>query len=82
MVRLTTLETSYLVAPVIALRNYPMVTIFKEEVMASRKQSREAQKNIKKADKAAKRKQTLKHLPTRTRKALGKQAAKVRNSQR
>ena len=82
MVRLTTLETSYLVGPVIALRNYPMVTTFKEELMASRKQRRAARKNIKKAVKAAKRKQTLKHLPKRTRRARGKQAAKVRNSQR
>ena len=82
MVRLTTLETSYLVGPVIALRNYPMVTTFKEEPMASRKQRRAARKNIKKAVKAAKRKQTLKHLPKRTRRALRKQAAKVRNSQR
>jgi hypothetical protein len=62
--------------------NYPMVTIFKEELIASRKQRRAARKNIKKAVKAAKRKQTLKHLPKRTRRALGKQAAKVRNSQR
>ena len=50
--------------------------------MASRKQRRAARKNIKKAVKAAKRKQTLKHLPKRTRRALRKQAAKVRNSQR
>src|SRR5215471_16877366 len=82
MVRLTTLENSYLVGPVIALRNCPMVTTFKEEFMASRKQRRAARKNIKKAVKAAKRKQTLKHLPKRIRRALGKQAAKVRNSQR
>src|SRR5262249_41581099 len=81
MVRLTTLETSYLVGPVIALKINP-VTTFKEERMVSRKQRRAARKNIKKAVKAAKRKQTLKHLPKRTRKALGKQAAKVRNSQR
>ncbi len=48
--------------------------------MASRKQRSAAQKNIKKAIKAAKRKQTLKHLPKKTRTALGKQAAKVRRS--
>jgi hypothetical protein len=48
--------------------------------MASRKQRSAAQKNIKKAIKAAKRKQTLKHLPKKTRRALGKQAAKVRKS--
>jgi hypothetical protein len=47
--------------------------------MASRRQ-RSARKNIKKAIKAAKRKQTLKHLPKKTRTALGKQAAKVRKS--
>jgi hypothetical protein len=46
--------------------------------MASRKQRSAARKNIKKATKAAKRKQTLKHLPKKTRTALGKQAAKVR----
>jgi polysaccharide deacetylase 2 family uncharacterized protein YibQ len=49
-------------------------------VMASQKQRRAAKKNIEKAIKAAKRKQTLKHLPKKTRQALGKQAAKVRQS--
>jgi hypothetical protein len=34
----------------------------------------------KKAAKAAKRKQTLKHLPKKTRRALGQQAAKARQS--
>jgi hypothetical protein len=48
--------------------------------MPSRKQRGAAQKNIKKAIKAAKRKQTLKHLPKKTRRALGKQAAKVSKS--
>jgi hypothetical protein len=48
--------------------------------MASRKQRNAARKNIKQAIKAAKRKQTLKHLPKKTRTALGKQAAKVRQS--
>jgi hypothetical protein len=48
--------------------------------MTSRKQSAAARKNIKKAAKAAKRKRTLKHLPKKTRTALGKQAAKVRQS--
>jgi hypothetical protein len=48
--------------------------------MATRKQRRAAKKNIKKAIKAAKRKETLKHLPKKTRRALGKQAAKVRKS--
>jgi hypothetical protein len=48
--------------------------------MARRKQQSAAKKNIKKAIKAAKRKQTLKRLPKKTRRALGKQAAKVRKS--
>lgn len=48
--------------------------------MATQKQRRAAKKNIHKAIKAAKRKQTLKHLPKKTRRALGKQAAKVRKS--
>jgi hypothetical protein len=46
--------------------------------MASSKQSKSARQNIKKAARAAKRKQTLKHLPKKTRTALGKQASKVR----
>jgi hypothetical protein len=49
--------------------------------MASQRQRAAARKNIKKAIKAAKRKQTLKHLPQKTRRALGQQAAKVRRSQ-
>jgi hypothetical protein len=48
--------------------------------MASQKQRAAARKNIKKAAKAAKRKQTLKQLPKKTRRALGQQAAKVRQS--
>jgi hypothetical protein len=52
----------------------------RKSVMASQEQRRAAKKNIKKAIKAAKRKQTLKHLPKKTRQALGKQAAKVRQS--
>ena len=47
-------------------------------VMPSPKQSNAARQNIKKAAAAAKRKQTLKHLPKKTRTALGRQAAKVR----
>jgi hypothetical protein len=50
--------------------------------MATQKQRAAARKNIKKAAKAAKRKQTLKHLPKKTRRALGQQAAKVRQSRR
>jgi hypothetical protein len=48
--------------------------------MATQKQRAAARKNIKKAAKAAKRKQTLKHLPKKTRRALGQQAAKARQS--
>jgi hypothetical protein len=48
--------------------------------MASQKQRRASRRNVKKAAKAAKRKQTLKNLPKKTRTALGKQAAKVRKS--
>ena len=48
--------------------------------MASKKQRTAARKNIKKAAQAAKRKKTLRHLPKKTRRALGQQAAKVRRS--
>lgn len=48
--------------------------------MATRKQSAAARENIKKAAAAAKRGQTLKKLPRRTRTALGKQANKVKRS--
>lgn len=46
--------------------------------MASDKQRAAARKNIKKAQAGAKKKQTLKNLPKRTRTALGKEANKVR----
>jgi hypothetical protein len=46
--------------------------------MASSKQRSAARRNVKKAAAAAGRKQTLKHLPKRTRRALGKEAAKAR----
>jgi len=46
--------------------------------MASEKQIAAAKENIKKAQKSAKEKQTLKHLPKSTRTALGKQANKVK----
>ena len=46
--------------------------------MATMKQRRAARRNIKKAAAAAKRKQTLKHLPKSTLRALGKEAAKAR----
>ena len=51
-------------------------------VMTSPKQRTAARKNIKKAAPAAKKKQTLKSLPKKTRTALGKQGAKVRNEKR
>jgi hypothetical protein len=46
--------------------------------MATTKQRAAAQRNVKKAQAAAQDKQTLKHLPKRTRTALGKEAAAVR----
>ncbi|TMA09614.1 MAG: hypothetical protein E6J89_12495 [Deltaproteobacteria bacterium] len=50
--------------------------------MATQKQRRAARRNIKKAARAARRKQTLKKLPKKTRIALGKQAAKVAKRRR
>lgn len=46
--------------------------------MATKTQRAAAQRNVKKAQAAAKEQQTLKHLPARTRTALGKEAAAVR----
>ena len=46
--------------------------------MASAKQRQSARANVKKAQSAAKQKQTLKNLPKRTRTALGKEASAVR----
>jgi hypothetical protein len=46
--------------------------------MASTKQRRAAQENVKKAQAGAKAKQTLKNLPKKTRTALGQEAAAVR----
>jgi hypothetical protein len=46
--------------------------------MATQKQRAAAERNVKKAQSAAKSKQTLKHLPSDTRTALGKEAAAVR----
>jgi len=46
--------------------------------MATTKQKGAAKKNVKKAAESAKEKQTLKKLPSKTRAALGKQAAKVK----
>jgi hypothetical protein len=46
--------------------------------MASQKQRSAAKRNAKKAQAAAKRKQTLKKLPKRTQSALGAEGSKVR----
>jgi len=46
--------------------------------MATQKQKQAARRNVQKAQRAAKRKQTLKNLPEQTRSALGKEAQAVR----
>jgi hypothetical protein len=46
--------------------------------MATTRQRSAAQRNVKKAQAGARRKQTLKNLPRSTRSALGKEAAAVR----
>jgi hypothetical protein len=46
--------------------------------VATRKQVRAAKTNVKKAQSAAKRKQTIANLPAGTRRELGKQAARGR----
>jgi hypothetical protein len=46
--------------------------------VATAKQREAARSNVKKAQAGAKSKQTLKHLPSQTRTALGKEAAAVR----
>jgi hypothetical protein len=46
--------------------------------MATQKQRAAAKRNVKKAQSGARRKQTLKKLPKRTRTALGKEASAVR----
>jgi hypothetical protein len=46
--------------------------------MATQKQRAAARKNVKKAQVGARSKQTLKNLPSKTRTALGKEAAAVR----
>ena len=48
--------------------------------MPSEKQRSAARRNIKKAASAAKRKQTLKKLPAKTRSALGREANKQKRS--
>lgn len=49
--------------------------------MASEKQRAAARSNVKKAQTAARRKQTLKNLPAETRSALGREASRVRSGQ-
>jgi hypothetical protein len=46
--------------------------------MATQAQRRAAKRNVKKAQAGARKKQTLKHLPKRTRTALGQEPNKVR----
>jgi hypothetical protein len=46
--------------------------------MASEKQRQAAKRNVKKAQSASKQQRTLAHLPRKTKTALGKQAAAVR----
>jgi hypothetical protein len=49
--------------------------------MASEKQKAAARRNVKKAQSAARGKQTLKHLSAGTRSALGQEANKVRRGE-
>src|SRR5207237_967956 len=49
----------------------------RRQTMVTARQSRAARKNIKKAARVARRKKTIKHLPKKTRTALGKQGAKM-----
>jgi hypothetical protein len=49
--------------------------------MATEKQRAAARRNVKKAQSGARRKQTLKNLPKRTRTALGKEASAVRRGE-
>jgi hypothetical protein len=49
--------------------------------MATTKRRRAAKRNVRKAQAGAKRKQTLKNLPSRTQTALGKEGSKVRKGQ-
>ena len=50
--------------------------------MATSKQSQAAKQNVKKAQKAATSKQTISHMPAKTRRALGKQGAAVARRKR
>ena len=49
--------------------------------MATQKQRTAAKRNVKKAQAGARKKQTLKNLPSRTKTALGKEANKVSKNQ-
>ena len=49
--------------------------------MATKKQRQAAKQNVKKAQAGAKKKQTLKNMPSSTRTALGKEANKVRKGE-
>jgi hypothetical protein len=50
--------------------------------MVTTKQRKAAKRNVRKAISAAKRKKTISHMPKKTRTALGKQAAAVRQRKR
>jgi hypothetical protein len=50
--------------------------------MATSNQSQAAKRNVKKAQRAAKSKQTISHMPAKTRTALGKQGAAVAQRKR
>jgi hypothetical protein len=50
--------------------------------MATSSQSQAAKRNVKKAQRAAKSKQTISHMPAKTRTALGKQGAAVAQRKR
>jgi hypothetical protein len=50
--------------------------------MASAKQRKAARRNVRKAISAAKKKKSIAHLPKKTRTALGKQGAAVRQRKR
>jgi hypothetical protein len=49
--------------------------------VASEKQRKAARRNVKKAQAGAKREQTLKNMPKKTKTALGKEANKVRKGE-
>lgn len=50
--------------------------------MATTKQRRAARRNVKKAQRAARQKRTIAHLPKSVRSDLGRQGAKVRRARR